>query len=198
MFQQELLQKAAQQQGRIHTAQEIVPFLFLGSLATATDAQFLSSRNVRRVLSVGSHLFPSLPVGVTHLNVDILDEDREAFGSDRLAQCVAFIREGLPPPHQGLPRREETKEDGKEVEEGPPSSVLVHCEGGISRSPTVVAAFLVAEWGLSAEAALELVRQKRPCVCPNRAFRRQLADWADRCARAETAHSSCGEALGRV
>ena len=53
-------------------------------------------------------------------------------------------------------------------------TVLVHCAAGISRSASVVVAFLMWRQGLSYEAALARVRDKRPFVLPNRGFRLQV------------------------
>lgn len=49
---------------------------------------------------------------------------------------------------------------------------------GISRSPTVVCAYLIAEQGMTAPAAIDFVRGKRAVVCPNIGFRRQLTEYA--------------------
>ena len=49
---------------------------------------------------------------------------------------------------------------------------------GISRSATVVCAYLIAEQTLAASAAVDFVREKRPVVCPNIGFRRQLGEYA--------------------
>ncbi len=51
---------------------------------------------------------------------------------------------------------------------------LVHCIAGVSRSPSVLIAYLVRE-GMTLDAAMRLVLRKRPLVCPNNAFRHQLA-----------------------
>jgi len=45
---------------------------------------------------------------------------------------------------------------------------------GISRSATVLTAYLMKTRKLSAEDALETVRAIRPLVCPNLSFRKQL------------------------
>lgn len=51
--------------------------------------------------------------------------------------------------------------------------VLVHCAAGRSRSATVVAAHLMQDEHLSAEEAIEDIRQ-RWWICPNIGFRQQL------------------------
>jgi hypothetical protein len=49
---------------------------------------------------------------------------------------------------------------------------------GISRSATVVCAYLIAEKGMTGPAAIDFVREKRPIVCPNVGFRQQLDEYA--------------------
>jgi len=49
---------------------------------------------------------------------------------------------------------------------------------GISRSATVVCAYLIAEEGMTGPAAIDFVREKRPIVCPNMGFRQQLDEYA--------------------
>ncbi|MGF1503958.1 MAG: dual specificity protein phosphatase family protein [Chloroflexi bacterium] len=57
------------------------------------------------------------------------------------------------------------------VEQG--RSVYVHCFAGVGRSPTLAAAYLVTT-GLSSSEALQLLKEKRPVVDPNRAQIRAL------------------------
>jgi protein-tyrosine phosphatase len=60
------------------------------------------------------------------------------------------------------------------LENKPKKPVLVHCRAGISRSASVVAAFLIHRYNLkSADEAIELICRKR-IVSPNEGFHRQL------------------------
>lgn len=52
--------------------------------------------------------------------------------------------------------------------------VLVHCVGGISRSPTLVAAFLMMEHGWTRRQAIEFISKRRLGICPNDGFQNQL------------------------
>jgi hypothetical protein len=56
-------------------------------------------------------------------------------------------------------------------------TVFVHCRNGVSRSGMVVVAYCMAEHRWSREPALEVVRDRRPQLRPNPAFRRLLLDW---------------------
>lgn len=53
-------------------------------------------------------------------------------------------------------------------------NVLVHCLAGISRSPTLVAAYLIRYHEFSADAALAYIRQRRD-ISPNSGFVKHLA-----------------------
>eukprot|EP01126_Amoeba_proteus_P048340 TRINITY_DN5582_c0_g1_i4.p1 TRINITY_DN5582_c0_g1~~TRINITY_DN5582_c0_g1_i4.p1 ORF type:complete len:114 (+),score=14.84 TRINITY_DN5582_c0_g1_i4:771-1112(+) len=52
--------------------------------------------------------------------------------------------------------------------------VLVHCSGGVSRSPSVVIAYLMALNGMSYGEAHAEVKRKRNGVKPNPTFQNQL------------------------
>ncbi len=56
--------------------------------------------------------------------------------------------------------------------------VLVHCQEGRSRSPSVVAGYLIKYQRMTDTAALELIRQKRPYADPHGGFLAQLEDYA--------------------
>lgn len=56
-------------------------------------------------------------------------------------------------------------------------NVYVHCVAGMSRSSSVVAAFLMKEFGLTAEEALNYVKSRRPIIRPNSGFIHQLVDY---------------------
>jgi protein tyrosine phosphatase len=54
--------------------------------------------------------------------------------------------------------------------------VLVHCAAGVSRSPTLVAAFLMLEKSWSRKQAIEWITRRRLFICPNDGFMQQLKD----------------------
>lgn len=56
-------------------------------------------------------------------------------------------------------------------------NVLVHCHARISRSATVVLAYLVSEHKMALREAMLLVKAKRDCVNPNSGFLRVLVDY---------------------
>jgi dual specificity phosphatase 12 len=93
----------------------------------------------------------AVPDGVTHHHVSLEDEE-DANLLDELEDAVDFIDDAI-------------GEDGK---------VLVHCQAGVSRSASVVIAYMGFSMGLSAEEALEVLRMNVPQACPNAGFMRQI------------------------
>lgn len=55
--------------------------------------------------------------------------------------------------------------------------MLVHCQAGISRSPTIVIAYLMKKFNLKLDDAYSQVRSKRPIISPNLVFYSQLMDY---------------------
>jgi atypical dual specificity phosphatase len=76
--------------------------------------------------------------------------------ADHLPTCLAFIEAALANNTQ--------------------HAVLVHCTAGISRSATVVIAYLMRRFACSFLSAYAFVAEKRPVICPNSGFQEQLRD----------------------
>ena len=57
-------------------------------------------------------------------------------------------------------------DEGRRKEKG----VLVHCQAGISRSATIVIAYLMKHERLTLNDAYKLVKEKRPVISPNLNF----------------------------
>lgn len=63
------------------------------------------------------------------------------------------------------------------VFQNPTHKVLVHCAMGISRSPTIVAVYLMARMGRSLDEALKFIESRRVIIEPNTNFISQLHAW---------------------
>jgi len=57
--------------------------------------------------------------------------------------------------------------------------ILVHCNHGMSRSVTVVVAYLMKKFRVGYKKALEYVKEQRPLARPNQGFINQLMDYED-------------------
>ncbi|KAH9004475.1 protein-tyrosine phosphatase-like protein [Lactarius hatsudake] len=144
---------------RGRTASEVLPRVYLTDLFTARDETQLSTLGITHVISVIEHAptFPQThPLRTLHIPLsDSSDQDILA----HLPTTTSFIRDALA--------------------ESPDSRVMVHCLMGISRSATVVCAYLVATARVTPHEALMAVREKRGIVSPNIGFLSQLDRYAD-------------------
>ncbi|KAL5512331.1 hypothetical protein ACEPAG_3323 [Sanghuangporus baumii] len=129
---------------------EVVKGLWVGSIHAAADAELLRQHNIHSVLSC---MRGKVKVAETFTHFQIqLDDVEDADALAFFPQCISFIE--------------------NELEQG--RGVLVHCQAGMSRSATIVAAYLMYAEQLDAESALEKIRKARPSTQPNDGFLAQL------------------------
>ncbi|KAH9930308.1 protein-tyrosine phosphatase-like protein [Fomitopsis serialis] len=132
----------------------IVPRLYLSNLFTARDPAQLTELGVTHVLSVVEDA-PNIPkdMGLRTLHVPIRDE----VGVDILGyldETTDWIKAAL--------------------SENVSNTVLVHCLVGMSRSATVVCAYILATTNMTPSQSISFVASKRSVVSPNVGFRKQL------------------------
>jgi predicted protein tyrosine phosphatase len=138
------------------SAHEILPRLFLGDQKFADSKENLARYNIAGVISLRdpSFLLKSHK-GITYHRVWIADDDDEPLLPIHRQDCFEFIDSIL------------------HIKQ----AVLVHCMMGISRSSTMVIAYLMSELGMPFQVALSFVQNKRRIVDPNSGFRSQLERW---------------------
>ena len=56
-------------------------------------------------------------------------------------------------------------------------NILVHCYMGISRSSSFVIFYLMKEEKWDYDTCYQFIKMKRPCICPNYGFERQLKEY---------------------
>lgn len=136
---------------------EIEPLLYLGSVH-ALPKLFASPAKIDAVVSITKistedfNLPPHISIAFgNHLDICLSDRE-ESNISQYFDEAHAFINRHITEGH----------------------GVLVHCAAGISRSTTLVAAYLMKSYKWSAYDALKLIKEKRPCIRPNDGFLEQL------------------------
>lgn len=95
--------------------------------------------------------YPELLDDVTYHFVDIDDRERCNI-KVHFDPCIAFIN--------------------KHMKQG--TSVYVHCAAGVSRSASIVIAYLIKELHMSYDNAFSQLKACRPVIDPNNGFRKQL------------------------
>ncbi|KAG1805354.1 protein-tyrosine phosphatase-like protein [Suillus subaureus] len=129
---------------------EVVPGVWIGDLQSALDVKGLKERNIFSVLTamrgkVTIHaIFNRYQVNVD----DSANEDVLV----HFLPSISFIQ--------------------NELDKG--RGVLVHCMAGISRSATIVAAYLMYSLKLDPESAVDMIRTVRSIAEPNEGFMEQL------------------------
>ncbi|KAG8762381.1 hypothetical protein FRC12_009062 [Ceratobasidium sp. 428] len=132
----------------------IVPGLYLSSLTAARNADSLNELQITHVLTILDFPVDFQGWSGSRLVIKISD----GFESNllvRFDECVEFIERGI-------------RGGG---------NVLVHCMQGLSRSVTIVAAYLVAHCEMGTEEALKFLKEKRGNIQPNAAFVGQLKEY---------------------
>ncbi|ETW78140.1 hypothetical protein HETIRDRAFT_55514 [Heterobasidion irregulare TC 32-1] len=129
---------------------QVVLNLWVGDLHSAKDVETLKANGIFSVLSA---MRGRLTIHETLTRHQVLiDDTEEADILQHLISSITFIQ--------------------AELEKG--RGVLVHCQAGMSRSATIVAAYLMYSQNIDVSAALELIKKARPTIQPNNGFLMQL------------------------
>ncbi|XP_010868954.1 uncharacterized protein si:dkey-175m17.7 [Esox lucius] len=134
----------------------ILPFLFLGNERDAQDLDLLLRLNIGYVVNVTTHL-PLYHLGsglVRYKRLPATDNSKQ-----NLRQYFEEVFEFI----------EEAHQSGR--------GVLVHCQAGVSRSATIVIAYLMKHTLMTMTDAYKYVRGRRPVVSPNLNFMGQLLEF---------------------
>ena len=127
---------------------KITDTIYLGNMEAAFNYKKLKKLGIRKVLTVMSAFGNHYPENTfVHKSIDVTD-DYETNLIRYFKECLLFI-------------------DGYD-------KVFVHCAAGMSRSPTIVIAYLMWKKKLSLNDAIKFVKNKRPDISPNLNFMRQL------------------------
>lgn len=137
----------------------VVDHIALGSLRTVQSMPSLQQLGVTHVLTCGRNLrTPQFPPPIQQMVLDVDDNDEQDMNQYFLT-AIEFMQSCVS--SGGL--------------------CIVHCFAGVSRSATVVVAYLMKSRQLSFTQALEFVQQQRPAANPNPNFRRQLIEFESMC-----------------
>lgn len=132
---------------------EIIPGLYLGEVISAVNKEDLLKHNITAIVNCTTS-FKSSFEEIDYFNIKVLDSgDAESVSlmTAALQPAANFIHEKL---SQG-------------------DKVLVHCHRGLSRSPTIIAAYLILFQKLSVDQAISVIKNKR-FVKPRLEFKQAL------------------------
>ena len=131
---------------------QIEPHLFVSGYQAARDLQLLKDHSIHHVINLTAHRFRNLHQDAVNYSSFVFSDHENFNLTTELGPVLDIIKRHV---------------DAKE-------NILVHCQKGISRAPSVVMAFLIKERGLSYEEALKTIQSKNPESYPNWGFLNHL------------------------
>jgi protein-tyrosine phosphatase len=133
----------------------IIDNIFLGDWFDSTNELKLKFNNIKCILTLNEN------------NVHT-EEDRNMFTKMGIRYKYVQIQDSLDA--NILPHIDSSILFLKKCDD----NVLVHCSAGISRSVSIVVAYLIKEKNMSYNGAIDYVRKRRPVANPNYSFAQQL------------------------
>lgn len=135
-------------------ANRVLGYLYISDYETALDINYLNKLGIRKIVSVGVELKCPHKT-IEYIHIPIMDEPSVNI-KKYFDLSNGFIAKHLPN-----------------------EPVLVHCQMGISRSATIVLAFLMYFYGLDLRCAFTLLKHRRRIINPNYGFREQLKQYQE-------------------
>jgi protein-tyrosine phosphatase len=120
----------------------------------ASSKEMLLSVGITHILTVAANHPPKFPSFFQYKVVKVLDTSSANLRS-KFESCIKFIKDAV-------------TSGGK---------VFVHCFAGVSRSATIVIAYLMKEYNMTFSSAIKYVKSKRTFINPNDGFRKQLLQY---------------------
>ncbi|KAE8887890.1 hypothetical protein PF005_g8433 [Phytophthora fragariae] len=148
---------------------QILEHVFLGSRTHARGKEALQRLGITHILNVTPPKKTDPVAGVPNFfEKDKLFTYRRCPLFDNKAEDISGVLEGC------IAFMDQAKYYGR---------ILVHCNKGVSRSSSMVVAYLMKLRAMSFEQALAFVTERRPIANPNESFRRQLQEYGRRLQR---------------
>lgn len=137
---------------------EVIPRLYLGNAKTAHDHSLLERLEITHILTIDSIPIPKGTIDHSRIKTLYI----RAYDS-----VDTNILPYFPVANQFI-------SDG--IQKG---AILVHCRFGVSRSASLVAAYLMERNGWTRDQAIRLIRSRRKIINPNPGFMAQLQYYED-------------------
>ena len=124
--------------------------IFIGNIDDANNYEWLKRNNITHVLGVVD--YQQKFNDINYLVFPRVDDDPSQNIAKYFSRSFRFIEDSV-------------EKNG---------NVLVHCHAGISRSSTIVIAYLMYKYSVNLEKAFEMVKRARCMIAPNQGFINQL------------------------
>ncbi|XP_006860768.1 PREDICTED: dual specificity protein phosphatase 15 [Chrysochloris asiatica] len=132
---------------------KVLPGLYLGNFIDAKDPDQLGRNKITHIISIHESPQPLLQ-DIAYLRIPVADTPEVPI-KKHFKECINFIHC--------------CRLNG--------GNCLVHCFAGISRSTTIVTAYVMTVTGLGWREVLETIKTNRPIANPNPGFKQQLEEF---------------------
>ncbi len=134
-----------------YSATQITKNIYLADIASAFNKDKMKENGITHILCTVLGLDPTFPDDFIYKNIHTRDASDEEI-IKYFDECCDFIDEAI-------------KNDGK---------ILIHCICGVSRSTSIVIAYLIKRYAMAYTEAYRKVKKLRPIIEPNKGFKTQL------------------------
>uniref|UniRef100_A0A3B5KXU5 protein-tyrosine-phosphatase n=1 Tax=Xiphophorus couchianus TaxID=32473 RepID=A0A3B5KXU5_9TELE len=134
----------------------ILPFLYLGNEHDAQDLHLLQRMNIGYILNVTTHL------PLYHYDTGLFNYKRLPATDSNKQNLRQYFEEAF-----------------EFIAHQAGMGLLIHCQAGVSRSATIVIAYLMKHSWMTMTDAYKFVKSKRPIISPNLNFMGQLLEFEE-------------------
>ena len=127
---------------------QITKKIFIGNSDSGRMKETLLSNGLSHILMVGTYLFPHFPELFTYKNIELEDVEDEDI-SLHFSECFNFIDNS--------------------------TKILIHCHAGVSRSASILIAYLMWKDKKPFEKVFNFIKKKKKNINTNLGFRKILA-----------------------
>ena len=136
---------------------KIINNIYLGDINGALDINQLNNNNIKNIITV---LLGGIPIfdNYNYLIINVIDNEynyKYNNISKFFDQTNQFIENSI-----------------KKNE-----NVYIHCIAGISRSATIICAYLIWKYNMTVDESINKIKQSRNIINPNKYFREQLHNY---------------------
>lgn len=135
-------------------ASQITSNIYIGNRYDASNVEEIKKHEIKHILNLTSGTYSNGLTGINILNIPLIDSgDQKLFPI--IDEAFEFIENAV---------------SLNEI-------ILVHCNQGISRAPTIVIAYLMKKNNIDLKTSHDYVKKRRPFINPNLGFELFLREY---------------------
>ena len=132
---------------------QITKHIYVGNLSAAYHPEFLEKNNIEYMITAIWDI-PKINEKILSINVNIIDVPNDDIKKHFMITNT-FIETAI----------------------SANKNILIHCVCGVSRSVTIVVAYLINKLGITPKDAIDFIKSRRPVANPNKGFLLQLEEY---------------------